>query len=90
MRSTLNRIATFAAASAIALAAVSSASAASHHHRRHAAPIAQDEMIGRNVQLSPQGGTMGVPAAEWNGPYGCVTDEGYGRYGSCEAGGGGQ
>jgi len=86
MRSILTRLATFGVAGAIALSAVATASAATHH-RRHAAPVAQDQMIGSDVQLAPRNTLQAVPPASWQGPYGCVTDEGYGRYNACDAGG---
>jgi hypothetical protein len=90
MRSIWTRIATFGVAGVIALGTVASASAATHH-KRHAAPVApatQDEIVGSDVQLAPRNNWSAVPPSSWQGPYGCVTDEGYGRYGSCDAGGG--
>jgi hypothetical protein len=87
MRSLLNHIAMFGVAGAIALGAVGSASAASHH-KRHAAPVAQDQMIGSDVQLAPRNTWQSVPPASLQGPYGCVTDEGYGRYDACDVGAG--
>ena len=86
MRSLLTHIATFGVAGAIALGAVTSASAATHH-KRHAAPVAQDQMIGQDVQLAPRNNWQAVPPASVQGPYGCVTDEGYGRYDACDVGG---
>jgi len=62
--------------------------AAGSHKKRHTAPAAQD-MVGSDVQLAPRNGWSTVPPAAWPGPYGCVTDEGYGRYAACDAGGGG-
>ncbi len=87
MRSILTHIATFGVAGAIALSAVATASAATHH-KRHAAPVAQDQMIGSDVQLAPRNVWQTVPPASLQGPYGCVTDEGYGRYSACDQGGG--
>lgn len=86
MRSLLTHIATIGVAGAIALGAVASASAATHHKRR-AAPVAQDQMTGSDVQLAPRNNWQAVPPASWQGPYGCVTDEGYGRYETCDMGG---
>jgi len=88
MRSILTSLATFSVAGAIALGAVASASAATHH-KRHAAPATQDQMIGSDVRLAPRNNWQAVPPASSQGPYGCVTDEGYGRYSSCDQGGGG-
>jgi hypothetical protein len=86
MRSLLTSLATFGVAGAIALGAVASASAATHH-KRHAAPAAQDQMIGSDVQLAPRTNWQAVPPSSVQGPYGCVTDEGYGRYDACDVGG---
>jgi hypothetical protein len=83
MRSLLTHIATFGVAGVIALGTIATASAATHH-KRHAA---QDEMIGQDVQLAPRNNWRAVPPASWQGPYGCVTDEGYGRYDACDVGG---
>jgi len=93
MRSLLTSLATFSVAGAIALGAVASASAATQH-KRHAAPVAQDQqvqqdqMIGSDVQLAPRNNWQIVPPASLQGPYGCVSDEGYGRYSACDQGGG--
>jgi hypothetical protein len=88
MRSIWTSIATAGIAGVIALGAVASASAATHH-KRHAAPVAQDEMVGSDVQLAPRNTWRNVPPGAAQGPYGCVTDEGYGRYDACDVGGGG-
>jgi hypothetical protein len=86
MRSIWTRIATLGVAAVIAAGAAGSASAA--HHKRHVAPVAtQDEMIDRNVQLSPRNDWSAVPPSEQQGPYGCTTDEGYGRHDPCDVGG---
>ena len=85
MRSLLTPIATFGVAAAIALGAVATASAATHH-KRHAAPVAQDQMTGQDVQLAPRNTWQAVPPSTQQGPYGCVTDEGYGRYAACDQG----
>ena len=97
MRSTWTRVAAFGIAGAIALGTVASASAATRNKRQAApAPAAQDEMIGQqdqmigqDVQLAPRGNWQAVPPSALQGPYGCVTDEGYGRYSACDQGGGG-
>jgi hypothetical protein len=90
MRSIWTRVAAFGVAGAIALGTIASASAAPRDKRQAApAPAAQDEMIGQDVQLAPRGNWQAVPPSAWQGPYGCVTDEGYGRYSSCDQGGGG-
>jgi cell division protein FtsN len=86
MRSLLTHFATFGVAAAIALGAVATASAATHHKRR-AAPVAQDQMTGQDFQLAPRNTWQAVPPASQQGPYGCVTDEGYGRYDACDIGG---
>jgi hypothetical protein len=88
MRSIWTRVATCGVAGVIALGTIASASAATHH-KRHAAPAAQDEMVGQDVQLAPRNNWQPVPPTNLQGPYGCVTDEGYGRFSSCDQGGGG-
>jgi len=88
MRSIWTAIATGGVVSVIAFGTAASAFAASHS-KRHAAAATQDEMIDRSVQLAPRNVWSAVPPASWPGAYGCVTDEGYGRYGACDAGGGG-
>jgi len=85
MRTILTRIATLGVAGVIAFGTLASASAATRHKHRAAHP-AQQEMVGQDVQLAPRG-TTAVPSAAWQGPYGCVEDEGYGRYTSCDQSG---
>lgn len=85
MRSIWTRVATLGVAGVIALGTIASASAATHH-KRHVAPAAQDEMVGQDVQLAPRTNWQ-VPPSSSQGPYGCVTDEGYGRYDACDVGG---
>ena len=89
MRSIWTRLAACGVAGVIALGTIASASAATHHkrHPAPAAPAAQDEMVGQDVQLAPRNNWQPVPHASWQGPYGCVTDEGYGRYDACDVGG---
>jgi hypothetical protein len=43
-------------------------------------------MVGSDVQLAPRSNWQAPPSA-LQGPYGCVTDEGYGRYDACDLGG---
>jgi hypothetical protein len=91
MRSILTGVATFGMAAVIALGTIASASAAPRNKRQAvpAAPATQDEMIDQNVQLTPRANWQAVPPAVSQGPYGCVTDEGYGRYAACDVSGGG-
>jgi hypothetical protein len=92
MRSIWTRVAAFGVAGVIALGTIASASAATRH-KRQAAPaeqdqmIQQDQMFGSDVQLAPRNSWRAVPPASSQGPYGCVTDEGYGRYDACDVGG---
>lgn len=86
MRTIWTSIATFGVAGVIALGTVGSASAASKHRHR-AAPVAQEEMLGQDVQLTPRTNWQAVPPASLQGRYGCATDEGYGRYDACDVGG---
>ena len=84
MRSTLTRIATLGAAGLIAVSALAPASAATRHKR--AAPV-QTESSADVVVLPVHPAWSPIPSAVYQVPNGCFTDEGYGRYTSCEAGG---
>ena len=83
MRSILTRIAILSAAGLIAASAIAPASAATRHKR---AP-AQSESVDQNAQLSIRPDWSPIPSAVYQAPNGCFTDEGYGRYTSCEQGG---
>ena len=84
MRSILTRIATVGAAGLIAVSALAPASAATRHKR--AAPV-QTESSADVVGLPVHPAWSPIPSAVYQVPNGCFTDEGYGRYTSCEAGG---
>jgi hypothetical protein len=75
------RFAALGLAGLIAAAAVVPASAATRH-RQHAAP-AQGEFDGATVTAPV---AARVPSATWQSPNACISDEGYGRYSSCDSG----
>jgi hypothetical protein len=83
MNSMMNRVVT---AAAIGFLAVSFAapSFAQTRVKRQAAPAAQSEYYTEgNAQLAHPG----APASVYNQPNACFTDEGYGRYASCDQSG---
>jgi hypothetical protein len=73
---------TLVIAGLIAATALSSASAATRH-RHHAAPV-QSGYGAEALQSAPVAARLGVPAVVHDQPYACFTDEGYGRYASCD------
>jgi hypothetical protein len=87
MRSNFTRLITVSVAAVIAAAAIAPASAATHHKRAAPAqaesPASNPDVVGLPIHpaWSP------IPAAVYQAPNGCFTDEGYGRYTSCEQGG---
>jgi hypothetical protein len=84
MRSILTHIATVGIAGVIVASVIAPASAATRHKR--AAP-AQSESVDQTAQLPIRPDWSPIPAAAYQAPNGCFTDEGYGRYTSCEQGG---
>jgi hypothetical protein len=74
-----------AVASALALSALSPASAATRHKQAAAAP-AQSENIDGTLMAPAAVRATGAPISTWYTPNGCVSDEGYGRYSSCDSG----
>jgi hypothetical protein len=85
MRSTFTRLITVSVAAAIAAAAIAPASAATRH-KRAAAP-AQAESSPDIVGLPIHPAWSPIPSTVYQAPNNCFTDEGYGRYTSCEQGG---
>jgi hypothetical protein len=82
MRSIFTRLAFIGIAGVLATGAIAPASAAVHHKR---AP-AQNEFIDQPVAARPdQPETSNL----WRPQNDCVSDEGFGRYSSCDGGGGG-
>jgi hypothetical protein len=75
------RFAALGLAGLIAAAAVVPATAATRH-RQHAAPV-QGEFDGRAVTAPV---ASAVPPVTWQAPNACISDEGYGRYTSCDNG----
>jgi hypothetical protein len=81
MRSILTRLAFAGIAGALAMSAALPASAATHHKR---APV-QNQFIDQPVAARPEQPEMQNILRPQND---CVSDEGYGRYSSCDGGGG--
>ena len=80
MRSILTRLAFIGVAGVLAAGAIAPAQAATHHKR---AP-AQDQFVDQPVAARPdQPETTNV----WRQQNDCVSDEGFGRYSSCDSGG---
>jgi hypothetical protein len=84
MRSILSRLAVAAVVGALAASAMAPASAATKQKR--AAP-AQPATSGDVVGLPIHPAWSPVPAAVYQAPNDCFTDEGYGRYTACDQGG---
>ena len=77
-------ILTVAVASAIALSALAPASAATRH--KNAAEPAQSENFDGTLTAPVAARAPGAPVSTWFMPNACVSDEGYGRYSSCDSG----
>ena len=76
---------TLAVAAVLALSALSPASAATRHRR--AAPLAaQSEPVELAATPRARPDWSPVPTPVWQMPNACVSDEGYGRYSSCDSG----
>ena len=76
---------TFGIAGLIAAAAIVPASAATRHKQR-AAPE-QSQSIDEGIVSAPVASrASGMPASIWLAPNACISDEGYGRYASCDSG----
>ena len=84
MRSNFTRLITVSVAAVIAASAMAPASAATRHKR--AAP-AQAESSPDVVGLPIHPAWSPIPSTVYQAPNSCFTDEGYGRYTSCEQGG---
>jgi hypothetical protein len=84
MHSILSRLAIAGMVGVLAASAMAPASAATKQKRAAPAPVAAaDDVIGLPIHpaWSP------VPAAVYQAPNDCFTDEGYGRYTACDQGG---
>jgi len=84
MRSIFSRVVIVGVAGIIVASAIAPASAAARHKR--AAP-AQTESSADVMGLPLHPAWSPVPSAVYQAPNQCFTDEGYGRYTSCEQGG---
>jgi len=71
-----------AIAGVIALSALSPASAATRHKQAAAQGVYGADTVTAPVASRP--GAFGAPVSNWFN--GCVSDEGYGRYSSCDSG----
>ncbi len=84
MRSILSRAALLGIAGLMAVSAIAPASAATKHRRAAPAPVAPSADV-QGLPIRPDWSP--IPSAVYQDPNGCYTDEGYGRYTSCEQGG---
>jgi hypothetical protein len=85
MPSTLIRIAVVGAA---VLAGIASPALAQTHMRHRAYHAAQYGYGDPNLESSYVAAHPGAPTSVNNQPGACFTDEGYGRFASCDGGGG--
>ena len=85
MRSTLMRFALLGIAGTLAIGALAPASAATRH--RASPPAASNESYLTDAAVSARAPGYNQAGPVWRGPNECFTDEGYGRFGVCEAGG---
>lgn len=82
----MRSILTLAVAGLIAATAFNIASAATRHKRAPSPPV-QSGYSDNAVQSAPAAATPGTPAVVYDQPFACFTDEGYGRYASCDQAG---
>ena len=78
------RIVTAAIVGVLAISFAAPSSAQTRAKRGDAPPVAQNEYYSGG---SAQQAHPGAPAAVYNQPNACFTDEGYGRYASCDQAG---
>jgi len=83
----MRSILTLTIASLIAASALTPVSAATHHKRAAAPAPAQSGYSEDALQSAPVAARQGVPAVVYDQPNACFTDEGYGRYASCDQAG---
>jgi len=81
----MRSILTLTLAGLIAATTFAPAFAATKH--KHKAPVQTEETYGEGWQQSPVAARPGAPYATYQQPGGCFSDEGYGRYSSCDGGG---
>ena len=82
----MRSILTLTLAGLIATATLAPALAATKQKHK-AAPVQTEEALGEAWQQTPVAARPAVPGALNQQPYACFTDEGYGRYTSCDVGG---
>jgi hypothetical protein len=85
MRSILSRLALIGFAGVLAASAVVPASAATRHRAPAPNAVSEPYMNEAPVAAREPGYTQTGPV--WRGPNECFTDEGYGRFTSCDAAG---
>ena len=85
MRSILSRLAIAGIAGTLAASAIVPASAATRH--RTPAPNAASEPSMNEAPVAARAPGYIQTGPVWRGPNECFTDEGYGRFTSCDAGG---
>jgi len=81
----MRSILTLTLAGLIAATTFAPAFAATKH--KHKAPVQTEETYGEGWQQSPVAARPGMPGPAYAQPGACFSDEGYGRYSSCDAGG---
>lgn len=86
MHSIVTRLAAVSVAVVVAASMVGPASAATKH--KHTAAPVQAAPSADMTGLAPHPDWSPVPAAAYQTPNSCVSDEGYGRYSSCDQSGG--
>jgi hypothetical protein len=74
----------FAALGIIVAALAAAPASAATRHKHHAAPV-QGESIDEGFAAAPVA-SRAMPAPNWLTPNACTSDEGYGRYTSCDGG----
>lgn len=87
MRSNFTRLVTVGVAAVIAAATIAPASAATRHKRAAPAPAESSASSPDVMGLPIHPAWSPIPSTVYQAPNSCFTDEGYGRYTSCEQGG---
>jgi hypothetical protein len=85
MSSMLTRFAFLGVAGALAASAIVPASAATRHRAPTPSPSSEPYLNEAPVAARPS--AYGQTGPVWRAPNECFTDEGYGRFTSCDAGG---
>jgi hypothetical protein len=74
----------FAALGIVVAAFAAAPASAATRHKHHAAPV-QSEPVDEGLLSAPVA-SRAMPAPNWLTPNACISDEGYGRYSSCDGG----